>query len=266
LLRLREDGGLSRAHLRQAAARLGLTEQTVYRWLRRAGSQAVPAPRQFELSATDVRALEDFHGRVAIAYRARRAALAGKRTAAGVPIDPRLWAGWQGEPAVSRASFYRAVARAWNTAERAYWREGEEARRSRRVWPSGSARTAFLFDAVTGEHLGTATLADQATPEQIGALRRTRARRARRLRSDLAAAERSRRGRYAAATTVAPAKTLNAVTSAEAAAELDDTALAELSRLARPDLFPPAAPAPGWVLPVDLDQITAHSGEEREAQ
>jgi putative transposase len=121
-----------------------------------------------------------------------------------------------------------------------------------------------VFDTATGEHLGTATLADQATPEQASALRRTRARKAQRLRSDLAAAERSRRGRYAMATTVAPAKTLKAVTAAEAAAELDDTALAELSRLARPDLFPPAAPAPGWVLPVDLDQITAHQGTEEQ--
>jgi putative transposase len=91
--------------------------------------------RQFAPSATDVQALEDFHGRVATTYRARCAALAGTRTAAGIPIDPTLWAGWQGEPAVSRASFYRAVSRAWTAAEHAYWRDGEEARRSRRVWP-----------------------------------------------------------------------------------------------------------------------------------
>jgi len=31
-----------------------------------------------------------------------------------------------------------------------------------------------VFDAGTGEHLGTATLSDQASPEQIRALRRAR--------------------------------------------------------------------------------------------
>jgi putative transposase len=45
-------------------------------------------------------------------------------------------------------------------------------------------------------------------PEQIAALRRTRARKARQLRADLSAGESFRRGRYAAATTPAPAKRL----------------------------------------------------------
>ncbi|GGM67372.1 hypothetical protein GCM10012275_42460 [Longimycelium tulufanense] len=44
-----------------------------------------------------------------------------------------------------------------------------------------------VFDADTGAYLGSATLADQASPEQIAALRRTRARKARRLRADLSA-------------------------------------------------------------------------------
>jgi hypothetical protein len=54
---------------------------------------------------------------------------------------------------------------------------------------------------------------------------------------------------------------LKAVTAAEAAAKLVDDTLAEL---ARSDLFPPSVPAPSWVLLVDLDQIAAGGGEQRE--
>lgn len=114
-----------------------------------------------------------------------------------------------------------------------------------------------VFDAGTGAHLGSATLADQASEEQVAALRRTRARKARRLRTDLAAAERSRRSRYAAATTAAPAKRLQAVTAAEAGAELDGHGLEDLTRLSVPDLLPHAPPPPDWVLPVDLDRLAA---------
>lgn len=53
-----------------------------------------------------------------------------------------------------------------------------------------------VFDAASGAHLGSATLADQASSEQIALLRRTRARKARRLQADLRAAERARRDRY----------------------------------------------------------------------
>ena len=78
-------------------------------------------------------------------------------------------------------------------------------------WMTGRAGTAVrlrymphhdheveVFDAATGAHLGAATLADQASAEQIKAVRAARARKARQLRADLVAAERSRRSRYAA--------------------------------------------------------------------
>jgi putative transposase len=52
----------------------------------------------------------------------------------------------------------------------------------------------------TGRRLGTAHLADQATPEQLDALRRARTQRARRLRADAKAAEQLRRDRFAVAT------------------------------------------------------------------
>ncbi|MFD4764464.1 Mu transposase C-terminal domain-containing protein [Streptomyces sp. NPDC058439] len=48
-----------------------------------------------------------------------------------------------------------------------------------------------------GRHLGTAYLADQAAPEQLDALRRTRTERARRLRAEAKAAEQLRHTRFA---------------------------------------------------------------------
>jgi putative transposase len=94
-----------------------------------------------------------------------------------------------------------------------------------------------------------ATLADQASPEQIRALRRARGARKAKLEADLRAVEKTRRRRYAAQTTPGPARPVGAVTAAQAAAELADAGDAELARLARPQLLPPGPPAPGWVLP-----------------
>nr|WP_256178680.1 Mu transposase C-terminal domain-containing protein [Kitasatospora aureofaciens] len=50
-----------------------------------------------------------------------------------------------------------------------------------------------VFDASTGRHLGAAYLAEQASPEQVRALRAARTAAARRLRADLKAAEKLRR-------------------------------------------------------------------------
>lgn len=54
-----------------------------------------------------------------------------------------------------------------------------------------------VFDAVIGRYLGPATIADEASPEQITAVRTARAARSQRLRRDLTAAQRER---YAAVT------------------------------------------------------------------
>ncbi|NGO73846.1 Mu transposase C-terminal domain-containing protein [Streptomyces boncukensis] len=67
-----------------------------------------------------------------------------------------------------------------------------------------------------GHHLGTAHLADTATPEQISTLRRSRTRRARRLRADAKKAEQLRRDRFAPATTPQTARRLRALTQAQA--------------------------------------------------
>ncbi|MGY5230130.1 Mu transposase C-terminal domain-containing protein [Nocardia asiatica] len=110
-----------------------------------------------------------------------------------------------------------------------------------------------VFDADTGAHLGSAHLSDQATGEQIGRVRRARDRKAAQLRRDLKAAEKARRTRYAAVTTAVPSKRLGAMTVAEVEAELVDEDYSELASLSRPNLIPHSPPAPGWVLPVDLD-------------
>ncbi|MFJ3928535.1 Mu transposase C-terminal domain-containing protein [Streptomyces sp. NPDC090022] len=106
-----------------------------------------------------------------------------------------------------------------------------------------------VFDATTSRYLGPATVADEASPEQITAVRTARAARSRRLRKDLAAAQRER---YAAATQPGKPERLDAVSTMEAAAELAVADRADLSRLALPDLIPPAAPPSDWRTPASL--------------
>ncbi|MGW5922284.1 Mu transposase C-terminal domain-containing protein [Nocardia fluminea] len=118
-----------------------------------------------------------------------------------------------------------------------------------------------VFDAVTGEHMGSAELADQASVATRSAVQRTRDARAVRLRRELKAAERARRTRYAASTAAEPARALGVLTNAEAGTEVAEVAEADLARWARPDLFPLSPPAAGWVMPVDLDEFTRRRGE-----
>ena len=106
-----------------------------------------------------------------------------------------------------------------------------------------------VFDVRTGEHLGAAFLADQASPEQIAQVHRARAARRQRLQADLRAAEKARRIRHAAATAAVPPQPVTAVTAAQAAAELADAGDTTLQAEARPRLMPLRPPAPGWVLP-----------------
>ncbi|MEW2418897.1 Mu transposase C-terminal domain-containing protein [Streptomyces sp. NPDC046866] len=103
-----------------------------------------------------------------------------------------------------------------------------------------------------GRHLGTAHLADAATPEQLDELRRTRAVRARRLREEAKKAAALRRQRFAPATAPTPAQRLGAVTAAEADRELDAAADSDMAALALPDLIPPAPPPDDWNTPASL--------------
>ncbi|WP_438296354.1 transposase [Streptomyces sp. HUAS TT7] len=111
-----------------------------------------------------------------------------------------------------------------------------------------------------GHRLGTAHLADRATDEQLAALRRARARRARRLRADAKAAEQLRHERFAPATAPTDALRLNAVTAAEATRELARHDEGDLAKLALPDLIAPAPPPPDWPIPDSLKARTRPTG------
>lgn len=112
-----------------------------------------------------------------------------------------------------------------------------------------------------GRHLGTAHLADAATPERLDELRRTRTVRARRLREDAKKAEALRRQRFAPATTPTSAQRLGAVTAAEADQELASASDSDMVALALPDLIPPATPPDDWNTPASLRPATRE--EER---
>jgi putative transposase len=107
-----------------------------------------------------------------------------------------------------------------------------------------------------GRHLGTAYLADQATEEQLAELRRTRTRRARRLRDEAKAAEQLRHTRFAPTTVASKARRLDAITATEAVEELTLHHEADLTRLALPDLIPPAPPPDDWAIPETLKART----------
>ncbi|MFD4369990.1 hypothetical protein [Streptomyces sp. NPDC058486] len=106
-----------------------------------------------------------------------------------------------------------------------------------------------VYDAATGRCLGPADLADQATEEQVSAVRRARAARARRLKKDL---EASQRERYAATTQAGPPQRLGVLIGAQADAELAQATGTRLSDLALPDVVPPAAPPADWRTPASL--------------
>ncbi|MGW7049740.1 Mu transposase C-terminal domain-containing protein [Streptomyces avermitilis] len=106
-----------------------------------------------------------------------------------------------------------------------------------------------VYCAATGRYLGPADLADQATEEQVSAVRRARASRTRRLKKDL---EASQRERYAAVNQPEAPQRLGALTTAQAEAELAQTADTDLAQLALPDLIPPAAPPADWRTPPSL--------------
>lgn len=110
-----------------------------------------------------------------------------------------------------------------------------------------------VYHAATGRYLGPADLADQATEEQVSAVRRARAARARRLKKDL---EASQRERYAAATQAEAPRRLGALTTAQAEAELAQATDTDLSDLSLPDLIPPAVPPAGWRTPASLAALT----------
>ncbi|MFD1544828.1 hypothetical protein [Nonomuraea guangzhouensis] len=86
------------------------------------------------MSPTDIAAFTDFGGNVAAVHRARTAAIAGRTTAAGAPIDADLLQGWAGAPPVALRSLYRAFTEELTPAFVAGVSGGERARRAKLVY------------------------------------------------------------------------------------------------------------------------------------
>ncbi len=146
LRRAADAGGPLSAEVAATAAALGVTERTVWR---RLGSP--PSSRSsFALSQTDIDAFSDFYGNVAAVHRARSAAVAGQSTAAGVPIDPELVAGWADAKPVDLRTLQRAFERELTPAFMAGARAGERARRAKLVYLEREA--TFRNQVWEGDH------------------------------------------------------------------------------------------------------------------
>ncbi|MGW7081415.1 Mu transposase C-terminal domain-containing protein [Streptomyces sp. NPDC054866] len=115
-----------------------------------------------------------------------------------------------------------------------------------------------VFDAVSGGHLGSAHLADAATPAQRKAHRRSKDAEKRRLARALAAASRHTRSRYAAVTEAETPQRLGALTVLEAERDLVEGYGPGLAARALPDLVPPREPPAGWARPVERSGDVTH--------
>lgn len=98
-------------------------------------------------------------------------------------------------------------------------------------------------------HLGSAYLAEAATPAQRRALSKVRESKARALKADLKAAEKLSRTRYTATTTPAAPHPRRSVTEQQAQEEISRARAVDLAARALPDLIPPRDPPPGWARP-----------------
>lgn len=129
LRQLRDSGALSMGHVRMAAAGLGVSVRTIWRWTASDGVTASGRPG-YRLSETDREAYTFFRGNVSAVHRAHAAVASGASHAAGVLIPEFLRLGWAGSGAAGLRTLQRAFACQFTPAERAAWSEGERARRS----------------------------------------------------------------------------------------------------------------------------------------
>lgn len=147
---LRESGDLRAAHVELAAAGLGVSERTVWRWLGTATGERAERPGKapHRLSETDRAGYAHFRGNVAAVHRARHAVLLSTTSelglvgdsaaravlAAGVPVPEFLVRGWTGEAGVSCRTLQDSYVRELTPGERAGWIGGEDARRAAGVY------------------------------------------------------------------------------------------------------------------------------------
>ncbi|WP_035791320.1 hypothetical protein [Kitasatospora mediocidica] len=173
----------------------------------------VPSP------STLLRAVRDLTAGERAGYRkgpeaARALDVFGKR--------PRTWRNhtWEGDHVQARYASSPAAPTASKRRDYlADWMTGQVGREVRvRFMPHHTHEIEICDPA--GHRLGTARLADQATPEQLTALRRARTQRVQRLRAEAKAAEHLRQERFAPATAPTAPHLLDAVTAAEATREL----------------------------------------------
>ncbi|MET8754711.1 Mu transposase C-terminal domain-containing protein [Streptomyces sp. NPDC004667] len=135
-------------------------------------------------------------------------------------------------------------------ADIADWMAGHVGTRVRlRYLPHFDGRIEVFSTEGWGRHLGSAYLAEAATPAQRRALSRVRESRARALKADLKAAEKLRRTRYTATTTAAVPGRRRTETASEAEAEIVRAQAVDLAARALPDLIPPREPPAGWARP-----------------
>lgn len=167
--------------------------------------------------------------------------------------ETRLWMFTLEDDRRNRKITTKGIAFGRNRYYIADWMVGRVGRKVRIRYMPHHTDEIEVFDAATGVHLGSAVLADAASADTRSRVQQARARQARRVRTDLMAAEKARRVRYAAATVPEPAKRLDAMTEAEAAAALAEEDDVDMARWARPDLISLGPPPASWRLPVDLN-------------
>jgi putative transposase len=155
LRELRAVGDLTAGHVELAAAGLGVSDRTVWRWLGSPTGERAARPGQpaYRLSEADRAGYAHFRGNVAAVHRARCAVLdAGHNPqllgqevlgadderpvvlAAGVPVPQFLVLGWAGAIAVSCRTLQESYVREMTPAERSGWSRGEDARRATQVY------------------------------------------------------------------------------------------------------------------------------------
>jgi putative transposase len=117
-------------------------------------------------------------------------------------------------------------------------------------------RTIEAFHAQTGQHLGTAHLADEASEQEIREVYQARDERVKRLRRDLADAQRRRRRQFQPLTQAGPARQAGTMTRKQAAAELGAPPRARIKEDdGVPAGYMPRRLTPGarWAIPTPSD-------------